>query len=236
MALPLPAPPPRPVGLGPAEAALDRFKSTQREQIYLKRTRVERRMRITDLRWPLRFLEVPTNPENLRGRHEATHNRAEIDGATHEPMQFGHTKNTIIDLEFILDARYMKSPNLTGVDKVAQAMRFLESLLHPEHPDEPVIDTAPVARLEWPNFVEMNVVVNSFDWEVLYWTTWAYPLPRIVRCELQVEETRRTPIFARDVVTWGLESKWVGREAKLPKGIVLGRIAASARKRRSFGI
>lgn len=232
----IPNPPPRPIGLGPAEAVLERFQKGHGQRIQIVSQRIKRRMRITDLRSPLRFIEVPANPETMRGRHETVHNRAEIDGASFEPMQFSHAKNTRLEFEFILDARFMQSANLTGVEKVSQAMRFLRSLTVPENPDEPVIDTDPVARLEWPQFLEMNVVVHNVDWEIMIWTTTAFPQPRIVRISMEVEETRKTPISARDAMTWGFESVRVGQEAFLPKGIVLGRMAARRRRRRSFGI
>lgn len=231
MPLPFPMPPPRPYGRGPAEMVLDRFQKTHGDPIEFKNPRIEQRLTLIDLRSPLRRLEVPANPETMRYRHETVWKRAQIEGASFEPMQPSHTKNPVIEFSLFLDARRMQDENHLGVDRVAQAMRFLDSMTVPENPAEHVIELQPIMRIEWPQFLTMNVVILSLDFDILYWTADSFPLPRIVRVDLSLEEKRDTAAYARDVMTWGMERTRVGTEAKLPQGIVLGQMAARRRRR-----
>ena len=163
-------------------------------------SRIERRVRLYDLRDKRRWVELPSNPETLEFTLSPEFVRTSIRGLPYEPLHYDRTRNMKVDMSFVLEATRMDTENVSGPNRILTYLAFFQGLCYI---DDPVIssqDVSPVARLEWPGIVAMNVVVSEFHCSIDLFTHEPQPLPRFVTVDLSLEEWRRDKIFARSVV------------------------------------
>lgn len=136
------------------------------------------------------LLRVQFNPERLTEKLEAVFNELEVQGNSHQELQFKHAKNLTTDFELRFDGLISRE---WDADRLEEARRFLLSLAQPSRGDRiGTVDPPPVIFV-WPRLyaIVARIYTPSFD-HVRFASTGA-PTLSIAKIQLkQVLSVRRT--------------------------------------------
>jgi len=140
--------------------------------------------------------ECQYNPTEVTRQLEVVYNVIQADGLGYTPLQYRNTNAQAISLAFDLQAI---SDN---VQKMADALRFFESLCYPTQSESGLGSSPPPILVVWPNWISMTCVVQRWKESITRFKT-ADMRPMLGRIELEVMEARATAIYSQDVRFFG---------------------------------
>lgn len=146
-------------------------------------------------------LEVQYNPTELKGALEPVYNRLQIQGMSHELLQYANTKNFLVEFDLNFDA---VTQYRGGVYPVAAARKFLMSLGYSRRSSANQLlsngSPSDVVFL-WPNLYSLTCKLGTYaetlktfaqDGSLLRWSA-----------HLKLEEVRDLRLWADDVLVQG---------------------------------
>ena len=146
---------------------------------------------------------VPMAPTELSYEVAVEWAKMNVQGMSHQQLQYSHTANPPIPLEFVI-ARDLVDPLLAQSDaNILYASRFLLSLTVPGRgPTGEVMDRPPEALLIWPRLMTARVVVNKVKFRFESFSDKLGPWTYITAVEF--ERVRDVRVLSEDMVARGL--------------------------------
>jgi hypothetical protein len=136
------------------------------------------------------LLRVQFNPERLSEKIEAVFNELEIQGHSHQVLQFKHSKNLTVDFELRFDALVQRE---WDADRIEEARRFLMSLAQPSRGDRVGTVDPPPVLFVWPRLYAIVARIYAPSFEHVRFAATGAPTLTIARVAIkQVLDARRT--------------------------------------------
>lgn len=98
------------------------------------------------------------NPEEVAGQLEARYSRKNVQGFSHQPLQYGGTGNRKFSF-----ALFFLSFGSAETARNISAKNFLESLLYVSATQRSPSAAPPKVLLSWPNFISMTVKITTIS-------------------------------------------------------------------------
>lgn len=142
--------------------------------------------------------EVQFNPTEFEHLLEAEWIRLTIPGLSHQPLHYSHTSNATFPMEL-----FYRVVNRADRDKVADLLKFFESLMYPVASDTVASASPPRVLFVWPQFASLTCVVKTLGTRFVRFAEKGRPV--VIRQRVGLEEIRDVRLLSSTVRLLGLQ-------------------------------